>query len=153
MNFSKLGATVASILLIVAILYPIRENWEKKPEDSFPMSYYPMFTNKRGKAYKMNYLIGLDSLSNRFTIPYKMAGTGGFNQVRRQIKKVAKRKKGRKKLLKKVAKRISRTKEAPYSEIVEVQLVQGVISFERIFEQKEIRADTEKILASQTVNH
>jgi len=134
MNFSKLGATVASILLIVAILYPIRENWGKKPEDSFPMSYYPMFTNKRGKAYKM-------------------AGTGGFNQVRRQIKKVAKRKKGRKKLLKKVAKRISRTKEAPYSEIVEVQLVQGVISFERIFEQKEIRADTEKILASQTVNH
>ena len=42
----------------------------------------------------MYYFVGYDSLQNRYKIPYKLIGTGGFNQVRRQLQKSARQGKG-----------------------------------------------------------
>src|SRR5262249_22843254 len=43
----KIIPGVLSVVMIGATLSPVVENWREKPTDSFPLSYYPMFSQKR----------------------------------------------------------------------------------------------------------
>src|SRR5688500_190743 len=81
----KGSAGLLGVLLIGATLAPIAQNWRPEPKDSFPFSYYPMFSQKRGDIYRVHYMVGLDGQGKRHTIPHLFAGEGGFNQTRRQI--------------------------------------------------------------------
>jgi len=84
----KAFAGLLSLLLLGATLGPIVQNWRAEPKDSFPFSYYPMFSQKRGDVYKVDYIVGRDAQGGRHMIPYTFAGGGGFNQTRRQIHKL-----------------------------------------------------------------
>src|SRR2546423_15075578 len=81
----KALAGLVGFLLLGATLAPIVQNWRPTPRDSFPFSYYPMFSAKRGDTYVVNYMVGLDEQGNRHTIPFSFAGSGGHNQNKRQI--------------------------------------------------------------------
>lgn len=74
-----------SLALIATVAWPVVENWKVEPQDSFPLSYYRMFSEDRADRQRLTYLAGLDPRGNRYLIPYRFAGTGGMNQVRRQI--------------------------------------------------------------------
>jgi len=76
---------VLSVGLVGAMLQPLVQNWREQPSDSFPFSYYPMFTAQRTKGKRETYLVGLDAHGARRLLPYGCAGPGGHNQVRRQI--------------------------------------------------------------------
>ncbi|WP_299438516.1 hypothetical protein [uncultured Aquimarina sp.] len=132
MQYSQNQAILTSVLVILLVLSPVIENWASKPKDNFPLSYYPMFSKKRQVTYGMYYFVGYDTAQNRYKISYKLAGTGGFNQVRRQIKKAARSDKAEA-YTQEVAKRIANKKEYPYSELVRIELVKGYYHLENYF--------------------
>lgn len=123
----KVAATLFSVFLIAAALWPIQENWSDAPRDDFPLSYYPMFSKKRPEIYKQSYFVGLGSGEIRVRIPYQFAGSGGLNQIRRQLKKVLREGTAEEvsTFCRAIADRVAESDEAPYSEIVAVQIVVG----------------------------
>jgi len=125
-------ASLFSLLLCGATLASIAQNWRPQPQDSFPFSYYPMFSQKRGDTYQVNYIVGLDAQGNRHLISHEVAGKGGFNQTRRQINKYIREKKAAE-LCRSVAARVGRGSEPPYPEIVTVQIVTGSYRFADYF--------------------
>ena len=118
----KIAAAVVSVLLILLVLSPVKENWSDKPQDSFPLSYYPMFTKKRGETMKIIHPVGVDSGGNQVLLHYKFAASGGMNQVRRQIRKTV-RTGDSTELCETVASKVARKKRSPYSSLEKVQLV------------------------------
>jgi hypothetical protein len=117
-----------SLGLLGAVLWPIVENWRPEPRDDFPLSYYPMFSARRGKRTKVNYMIGLDAAGRRVYIPHRLIGQGGFNQTRRQVNRIVRRGDADT-LLRKVTPRIFKK----YPELVTVQLVTGTYELKRFF--------------------
>ena len=77
-------AGLFGLLLMGATVAPIEQNWRPHPNDNFPFSYYPMFSEKRGEIYAVSYIVGLDVQGNRHLISHRLAGSGGLNQTRRQ---------------------------------------------------------------------
>ncbi len=132
MKYSQKQAIIISFIILGLVLSPIVENWSSKPKDSFPFSYYPMFSKKRKATYGVYYFVGYDMDQNRHIVSYKLAGTGGFNQVRRQIKKAARSDKALE-FTQKVAERISQKKGLPYSELQRIELVKGYYHLEKYF--------------------
>ncbi|MGF1471221.1 MAG: hypothetical protein ACFB50_05680 [Rubrobacteraceae bacterium] len=113
-----------SILTVGATLWPLVRNWREDPEDDFPLSHYPMFSAKRPEKVRVTHLVGLDGRGKRYLIPYKYAGGGGMNQVRRQINRTVRE--GRADALcQTVAARISLEKESSFAGVVTVQVVTG----------------------------
>jgi hypothetical protein len=150
MRLNKIAATTVSLLCLAAILYSIRENWQEKPRDNFPLSYFPMFSHKRDSVMNFNYLVGYDSMGHRWAVPYRFVGSGGFNQVRRQINKKVRQDKGDK-LCEKVAKRLKNCTELPYSELTRVDLVTGAYHLDDYFLRSKKLPVHEKIIASEKI--
>src|SRR5262245_41404659 len=125
-----------SVVLICAVLWPVQENFRAKPRDSFPMSYFPMFTDKRDGQYKLNYIVGVTAQCERVVIPFDYAGHGGFNQVRRQINRRVSEDKAEKlcrSVAKRLAKRVARNKNHPLAGVVTVQILTGRYRFDEYF--------------------
>lgn len=81
----KWAAGLFSATVLLLAFSPVLQNWRAKPKDDFPLSYYPMFTENRAPTVKVSYLVGVDAQGGRHKLPYTFAGSGGLNQVRRQI--------------------------------------------------------------------
>lgn len=81
-------AASLSLALLSAVLAPIRHNWSARPRDGFPFSHYPMFSARRRATTTVHYLAGVTAGGERIRLPYRFAGTGGLNQVRRQINRL-----------------------------------------------------------------
>lgn len=120
----KWFARYFSLVIIGLVLWPIRENWRKRPKDSFPLSYYPMFSARRSKSVKVTYLVGFDEHDQRVILPYKFAGSGGMNQVRRQIRRLV-AKGHAERLCQAVAANVERQHREPWTNLVRVQVVTG----------------------------
>lgn len=150
MKYSQNQAILASVFTITLILSPVLENWAGKPKDNFPLSYYPMFSKKRNATYAVYYFVGYDSAENRHKISYKLAGTGGFNQVRRQIKKKA-RSSEAKAFTQQVAEQVTKMKHPPYSELERIELVKGYYHLENYFLKQDTLPLVEKKLANQII--
>jgi hypothetical protein len=117
-------AGAASLLMIGAVLWPVTQNWRKEPKDGFPLSYYPMFSTKRSERARVHYLVGFGTRGERQPIPYTYAGTGGLNQVRRQINRVVRG--GRADTLCRiVAAKVAQDEEERFAGVVTVQVVTG----------------------------
>ncbi|GAB4403759.1 MAG: hypothetical protein OHK0039_03310 [Bacteroidia bacterium] len=145
MKQTKPKAWALTLLLCGAILWPVRENWRPSPRDDFPFSYYPMFSYQRNETYRCTYLVGYDSDSVRHLIPYRYAGSGGFNQVRRQIN--ADRREGRgARLLARVAETWQTRKQAGDPQLVRIDLVQGRYHIDRFFLENDRQPIEEDII-------
>lgn len=84
-RFERRLAAAFSIAMVAAVLAPVRQNWRRRPVDGFPLSYYPMFSARRRSSARVIHLVGIDGDGGSVCIPHRCAGTGGLNQVRRQI--------------------------------------------------------------------
>lgn len=147
---SKTAAIVFSMIISVAVLWPVTENLKNEPVDNFPLSYYPMFSAKRSATQSLNYFVGYDYNYNRYIIPYRFIGSGGFNQVRRQLNKNV-RNEQYDKVVKKVSKRLMRSREAPFDKLVTVQLVRGKYHLNTYYHSGSKTPVSEKILAVQKI--
>jgi hypothetical protein len=131
----KKRAAFLSLVMIGAVLWPIHQNWRNDPNDNFPLSYYPMFSNRRDAIENFWYVLGRDAQGKRYLIPYKLIGDGGGNQVRRQLRKIMNE--GRApELAQSVAKRLARRDKAPWSEIVTVEVCRGKYVVDDFFRGK-----------------
>jgi hypothetical protein len=146
----KWPIALGSLLMLILLAWPVGQNRAKQPVDDFPLSYYPMFSHQRDTSYGLYYIVGYDSLRQRYTIPYEIIGSGGFNQVRRQINRQAKNGQGDQ-LLETVAQRLAAKKSAPWQHIQAVKLVKGYYHLERFFEPDGKLPLREKIIAQQPV--
>lgn len=125
-----------SLALIGAVLWPVVQNWRRRPRDNFPLSYYPMFSAKRSQRVRVTYLVGHDAHGQRRIISYKLAGPGGMNQVRRQIRRIVRQ--GRAdQLCRAVAGRIAHAQAGPWADLVTVQVVTGTYRLDDYFSGKQ----------------
>jgi hypothetical protein len=73
--------------VVGATLWPLTQY--RRPEedrvDGFPLSYYPMFSPRRGQYGRVTYAVGVRADGSRLNLPYSALGPGGVNQVRKQI--------------------------------------------------------------------
>lgn len=109
-------AVLFSAALAVAVTWPVFENLKATPEDDFPLSYFPMFTEVRTGEYSVQHPIGIDQEGTAHLIDYRYAGAGGFNQVRRQIRQCVEDGNADE-LCARVADEVSRTGEAGFLRI------------------------------------
>jgi hypothetical protein len=142
-------AVLASVAMIVAVLWPVQENWRKNPHDSFPLSYYPMFSAKRRPIETFSYLVGHDAKGKRYLIRHSFAGHGGLNAVRRQINKKVREDRADD-VARMVAKRLANLESGKWSKIVKVDVVTGRYAVDDYFHGRK-EPVSEKIKASRTV--
>ena len=81
------AASVFGLSLLAAVLWPLRENWRAARRDSFPLSYYPMFSARRRKRVRVTHLVGFDARGGRHLLPCRHVASGGLSQVRKQIRR------------------------------------------------------------------
>jgi hypothetical protein len=142
-------AAVCSVAAVLLVLSPVAENWHERerPRDSFPLSYYPMFSERRGATERVVYLVGLDANGGRRLLNYKYAGEGGLNQVRRQIRRTVGE--GRaKELCRQVAEKVARRGDG---RITAVQVVTGEYDLDDYFTGRNRQPLVEEIHARRDV--
>jgi hypothetical protein len=120
----KAFAGALSLGLIAGVLWPLRQNWCERPRDSYPFSYFPMFSAKRRKRVRERYFVGLDPSGRRRLIPYTYFAGGGLNMVRRQLRRLVIA--GRAEDVgRRVADNLAREPDGPFADVVTVQVVAG----------------------------
>ncbi|MBC8154533.1 MAG: hypothetical protein H7Z72_16640 [Bacteroidetes bacterium] len=124
-------AALCSLLMMGAVIWPISQNWARKPKDGFPLSHYPMFAKNRNDKATLTYLLGIDRRGNRHFVSYTHAGTGGMNQVRKTINKRAL--KNPKALCDKVARSVARSSTAPDVLLDSIRIVKGNFQLSTFF--------------------
>jgi hypothetical protein len=87
---SRSYAWTLSIGIVALVFLPIAENSRWRPRDSFPLSYYPMFSSARPEVLEVTYVVGIDADGNRSLIHHRYVGSGGLNQIRKQLKRTVK---------------------------------------------------------------
>ena len=121
-----------SILMICAVLSPVVDNWRERPQDNFPLSYYPMFTATRLDTQRETYLVGFDSQGNRYPIHHSYVGTAGMLQIRRQISQMAARGQAAQ-LCESVATAIARRRSRALSSVSTVGVMTGTYRYSEYF--------------------
>lgn len=115
-----------------AVLLPLRENLRDEPQDDFPLSYYPMFTANRGRYTIVNYFVGVDYDGGKRTLPVALTGTGGLNQVRRQINRAVRE--GRAdEICAALARTVAASRTPELRDVESVLLVRGSYRLKRYF--------------------
>ncbi|MCU0227904.1 MAG: hypothetical protein MUF01_09730 [Bryobacterales bacterium] len=133
---SKRIPALLTTMLMVVLLSPLAENWKATPQDSFPLSYFPMFSHRRADTYVGNALMGVDQEGNRSILSYRLAGDGGFNQVRRQLAANVKAKRADD-VCQQVAARVAQSGRGSLSRIASVQVVTQKHHINRFFAHQE----------------
>lgn len=129
---SRRGPVLLSVCALAVVLSPITQNWSRAPHDNFPLSYYPMFSAKRGAEYKTPTLVALNDKGERTVLSYEVAGSGGFNEVRRQIRSRIEHKKA-KSLCRKVAKRVVRDETLRGQNFTNIQIITATHNIDAYF--------------------
>ena len=147
-------ATVASIALLVIVLSPIIQNWREDPVDGFPLSYFPMFTTVREGRTTLTHPIGIRADGSQVSLHYKVVGSGGMNQVRRQIRSRVKRGEAEE-LCRKIAERVARSDRQEHRDLVAVAIVRDRFELDPFFSgdrtpaERDIRARVEILRGSE----
>lgn len=87
----RVRAAAFSAAVLAAVLSPLLQYRRPRRErvDGFPLSWYPMFSAKRSRLMSVTYAVGVTADGGRLSLPTNALGTGGVNQVRRQLYRVA----------------------------------------------------------------
>ena len=89
----RFWAALVTVGVVGTALVPLRQYRRPIGErtDGFPMSYYPMFSARRGQFGHVTYAVGVTEDGGRRNLPYDVLGTGGVNQVRKQLSRAVRR--------------------------------------------------------------
>ena len=122
----------ASLALVVALLWPVGQNWADVPEDGFPLSYYPMFTKPREPTTVIHHVVAVDASGTQVNLPGYYAGPGGMNTTRRQMRKMVFEGRAQE-LAERVARRLQRNGRAARMGVVRVEVVESTYDIKRFF--------------------
>ncbi|WBL18745.1 hypothetical protein [Citricoccus sp. NR2] len=90
---SDVAGLLATAAFAAALLSPLRHyvgpqkkvQRDKNKHDSFPISTYPMFSADRAGRIVVPHVVGETADGERINLSYRLYGTGGLNQVRKQV--------------------------------------------------------------------
>jgi hypothetical protein len=128
----KAMVLAGGVALLGSVLVPIRQNWRAKPRDGFPLSYYPMFSAKRKRHGSVVHLVGVDAEGERRVLRYSYAGTGGLNQVRRQLRRAVAAGRAQE-IADNVASAVSTRPRRSDKSVVEVRVITGRYHYDDFF--------------------
>src|SRR5262249_36970209 len=134
-NRGNRWGALLSVTMLGAVFWPIQQNWRETPQDSFPLSYYPMFSQKREPTQSFHSVVGRDAQGTRHCIARRWIGQGGHNQVRKQLRRIINEGRAHE-LAQSIAKRLARETEEPWSQIVSVSVVSGQYVMDDFFRGK-----------------
>jgi hypothetical protein len=137
-----------SLLLSFALLSPLKKEWRGEDGDSFPLSWYPMFSKPRPALERIVYMVGVLPDGTRRVIKSNSFVRGNMNQARMHVAKYAQRKKTSDELCKRAAERMSKRKRGPQSRMGQVRLVRGHFSREAFFRDGQVHPEKDVIMAA-----
>ncbi|MGJ7440659.1 hypothetical protein [Aquipuribacter sp. MA13-6] len=127
------SVTAAAVLTgLLVVLAPVRHNWGRSPRDSFPLSHYPMFSARRRATARVVHPVGIRSDGTRSRLSYHYCGTGGFNQVRRQLRRAVKDGRAAQ-VVTDVALSVAAAARAEDTDVVAVEVVTGTYRYRSWF--------------------
>ncbi|WP_261623337.1 hypothetical protein [Nesterenkonia marinintestina] len=104
----------------------------KKEKDSFPFSTYPMFTAYRHGCQSIPHVVGFTSDGSRVHLDYRHFGSGGLNQVRRQISRAMRRGQATR-VAQRYADALRRRARSREKDVIEVAVVRSRFIFDEYF--------------------
>lgn len=113
---------------------PLAVRRKKVERDSFPVSTYPMFSADRNGKVTVPHVIGLTATGQRRPLHYRHYGTGGLNQVRKQIARAI-RHGAADDVAQRYADSLAASKRAKDRQIVTVVVVRSRFRFADYFDQ------------------
>jgi hypothetical protein len=140
-------AFALAVLLLGAILYPVRQNWRPCKKDGFPLSYYPMFSHRRRQHTNIHYAVAVHADGSRQYVASEVLGIGGLNQVRRQLNRVVKRGEVAE-FAQRLAERVAA--DPASAEVVRVEIVRGEFDLDVCLLNRRLEG-TETILGAADV--
>lgn len=129
MNDTRPLALALGGLLLTAVAAPVLRHRRPGAADDFPLSHYPMFSAKRRRHGRVVHVV-VDDADGSHPLGYRRLGTGGFNQVRRQLTRRAATPEGAARLASEVLARLEPTRRTP---IDRVRVVRSTFEFDRFF--------------------
>lgn len=143
-------ATLLATVMLGAMLYPLRQHFRsaEKKADGFPLSYYPMFSARRRQYANINYVVGVMSDGSRSYLPHRLLGTGGLNQVRRQLNRVVREERAED-FADLLAARASR--EIGLEDVVRVEIVKGEFDLDNCMLKHQIEGEETFIAGADVV--
>lgn len=142
---SKAWAHVLAIGLILAIVAPIHKQLRGSRGDSFPLSWYPMFSRPRPALQPVTYMLGITASGDRHVVHTKHSVRGAMNRARRQLTRLAHKPRTAQTLCDKVAARFAKRRRGTMSEVVQIWLVQGKFDLDSYFADQHKAPVSERI--------
>lgn len=142
-------ATFVSLLVVAVVYWPIHQNWSDSPVDDFPLSYYPMFTSQRSGTTTIYHAVGRTQDGDTVDLPGKLAGAGGMNTVRRQMRKMCQDGRAAE-LASKVAKRLAGSRLVNQHKIIAVEVVKSRYALESCIAES-VDPVSQEVLATHPV--
>ena len=125
----KIWATFLSVTVLAIMLSSVVQNWRERPQDSFPNSYFPMFTAERNDLHTEHYVTGWDAEGNRTTIHYNNIAPGGsLVRIRRETVATMVRRGRAAQLCRDVSQRIVERNPRALKSLVTLDVVTGTFS-------------------------
>jgi hypothetical protein len=125
----KIWATFLSVTVLAIMLSSVVQNWEARPRDSFPNSYFPMFSAGRGDLHTEHYVTGWDTAGNRWAIHYSNIAPGGsIVRIRRETVATMVRRGQAAQLCRDVSRRIVERNPRALRSVVTLDVVTGTFS-------------------------
>jgi hypothetical protein len=129
----KLWGVLVSLSVALAILSPLKEEWRGIRGDSFPLSWYPMFSRPRPDPESTNYIVGIEKDGTRHIIRSDLYVPGGMNQARRQLSTLVSSSKSARETCEKAAKAVARHSSGELRDVRELRLVRGYYHMKKYF--------------------
>ena len=132
-NNSRLPVIIFSLAILLLVLSPITQNWSSDPQDDFPLSYYPMFTKARRERTSIYHPIGFQADGTTVNLRRHLAGSGGMNQIRRQMRKMVKQGRAQE-LGERIVQRVARSDKPELAAIESVAIVTSRYNIDAYFQ-------------------
>lgn len=125
----KIWATLLSVAVLAIMLSSVVQNWRARPQDSFPNSYFPMFSAGRADLLTEHYVTGWDAAGNRRAIHYSNIAPGGnIVRIRRETVAAMVRRGQAAQLCRDVSRRIVERNPRALRPVVSLDVVTGTFS-------------------------
>lgn len=137
-----------AMTVLGAMLVPVRQNWRpaERRTDGFPLSYYPMFSKRRRQYANVVYAVGITADGSRRRLRHTLLGTGGLNQVRHQIYRVALTEERADDYVAALVPRLLANSSC--DDLVRVEIIRGEFDLDECLLTHQVEATTETVLAS-----
>jgi hypothetical protein len=147
----KIWATAFSVVLLGTMLASVVQNWQARPRDSFPNSYFPMFSSGRGDLQTEHYVVGWDAPGNRSAIHFNNIAAGGsIVRIRRATVGAMVRRGQAAQLCRAVSRRIAQRNLRALKPLVSLGVVTGTFSLSEYLRGNKAPV-SEKVLATCSI--